>query len=103
MRVEDTRTLVFHNRILKVQTKMLKSLSGGGVQSLACPINGVFTEDADEFEDNISSSIFQTNIVFVIICKKWFNCRSIHLQGNMHGRLLLIYLFSICFIFKMIS
>ena len=58
--------------------KMLKSLSRGGVESLACPINGVFTEDTGEFEDNISSSILQKNVVFVIICKKWFNCRSIH-------------------------
>lgn len=78
MRVDDTRTLVFHNRISQVRTKMLKSLSRGGVESLACPVNGVFTEDTGEFEDNISSSIFQKNVVFVIICKKWFNCRSIH-------------------------
>lgn len=78
MRVDDTRTLVFHNRILKVRTKMSKSLSRGGVQSLAWPVNGVFTEDTGEFEDNISSSILQKNVVFVIICKKWFNCRSIH-------------------------
>ena len=75
---------------------MLKSLSRGGVESLACPVSGVFTEDTGE--DNISSSVIQKNVVFVIICKKWFNCRSIHYQANMHERLLLIYLFSICFI-----
>ena len=57
---------------------MLKSLSQGGVQSLAWPVNGDFTEDTGEFGDNISSSIIQMNVVFVIICKKWFNCRSIH-------------------------
>ena len=46
---------------------MLKSLSRGGVQSLAWPVNGVFTEDTGEFEDNISSSIIQMNVVFVIM------------------------------------
>ena len=46
---------------------MLKSQSRGGVQSLAWPVNGVFTEDTGELEDNISSSIIQMNVVFVIM------------------------------------
>ena len=85
-------------RILKVRTKMLKFLSWGGVQSLACPINGIYTKYTWEFEDNLSLSTFQMNVVFVITFTQWSNCKSVHLQADMHEHPPLFYLLSLRFI-----
>ena len=71
-------------RILKVRTKILKFLSWGGAQSLAFLTNGIYTKYTWEFEDNLSSSIFQRNVVFVITFTQWSNCKSVHLQADMH-------------------
>ena len=85
-------------RILKVQPKMLKFLSWGGVQSLACPINGIYTKYTWEFEDNLSSSTFQMNVVFVITFTQWYNWKSVYLQADMHEHPPLFYLLSLRFI-----
>ena len=79
---------------------MLKSLSWGGVQSLACPINEIYTKYTWEFEDNLSSSIFQMSVVFVITFTQWYNCKSVHLQADMDEHPPLFYLLSLRFIIQ---